>query len=479
MVSVLHRSHDADLARRVAAGDSEAFAILDARHRKPLTRYARTLLRRSEHDAEDVVQDVLIRAHDALRAGNPPDDLRSWLYRLTRNRAIDEVRRARWGDEALAASAIVAADDRDEPDAVLRRKESVRRLVDDLADLPVRQRTALLARELDDQSAEQVAAQLGVSVPAAQMLATRARENLVKARDARDADCDGVRAALLDARERRVRPSEHALRHVKGCDACRAYQRDIRRLSTHLRALNPVLGLPIVAGLAKVLGGGGGGKAAAAAGVAAVVIAATGGVVVLSSDTARTGDPAPFRIKGFVPLTGKPITTADPIPSNTAVVTARVRLPAGAPKPGERRSVTLSCPPGMKVAGFQNPEQRFPLSYGLTKDTIFGYSTRGRISFGRAVLPRAYEATVGLLCRRPDANGSIVDNPRVPRRGEQPGRLCATREHLYHSPGKVFVGTVDKGQPLSIQRRSASGRWVRVVTDARSAGWVRASALCR
>ena len=51
---------------------------------------------------------------------------------------------------------------------------------------------------------------------------------------------------------------------------------------------------------------------------------------------------------------------------------------------------------------------------------------RGRISFGRAVLPRAYEATVGLLCRRPDANGSIVDNPRLPQR---PGRLCATREH--------------------------------------------------
>ena len=83
----------------------EAFATIDARHRKPLTRYARTLLRRSEHDAEDVVQDVLIRAHDALLAGNVPDDLRPWLYRLTRNRAIDEVRRARWGDEALEADA--------------------------------------------------------------------------------------------------------------------------------------------------------------------------------------------------------------------------------------------------------------------------------------------------------------------------------------------------------------------------------------
>src|SRR5215213_2258083 len=103
MVSVLHRSRhdDADLARRVAAGDGSAFAELDARHRKPLVRYARTLLRRSEHDAEDVVQDVLIRAHGVLVDGDLPRELRPWLYRLVRNRAIDEVRRARWGDEAL------------------------------------------------------------------------------------------------------------------------------------------------------------------------------------------------------------------------------------------------------------------------------------------------------------------------------------------------------------------------------------------
>src|SRR5919107_4697016 len=164
MASLLQRSRpdDAELTRRVAAGDGAAFATLDDRHRRALTRYARSLLRRSEHDAEDIVQDVLIRAHDALRAGAGPDELRPWLYRLTRNRVIDEVRRARWGDEALDDEAAALGDEREDPEAVLRRRESIRRLVEDLADLPVRQRTALLARELDDQTPEQVAAQLGV-----------------------------------------------------------------------------------------------------------------------------------------------------------------------------------------------------------------------------------------------------------------------------------------------------------------------------
>ena len=148
MASILHRSRhdDHELARRVGAGDSTAFAMLDARHRSALISYANTLLRRSEHDAEDVVQDVLIRVHDALRADDAPDELRPWLYRLTRNRAIDEVRRKRWGDEALDGDTTFAGDQRQDPETMLGRKEAMRRLVEDLAGLPPRQRTALLAR---------------------------------------------------------------------------------------------------------------------------------------------------------------------------------------------------------------------------------------------------------------------------------------------------------------------------------------------
>lgn len=389
------RSDDAALARRIAAGDESAFAALDERHRRPLARYARTLLR-SEHDAEDVVQDVLIRAHAALRAGDGPQELRPWLYRVTRNRAIDHVRRARCGDTALEDEAAAIADRRADPEAVLRRRESVRQLVDDLADLPLRQRTALLARELDGETPEDVAASLGVSVAAAQMLATRARENLVKTREARDADCLDVRSELALAHERGVRASEHALRHVKGCDQCRAYQRDLKRLSVALRSLTPPIGLPLIGALAKVFGAGGSKAAAGAA--AAAVLAATGGVVVLASGVFSSGEPAPFELKGSRALVGRAVTTGARIPSGTAVVTARLRVSAGAPGPGERRSITLACPSGMRVAG--------------------------------------------------------------------------------RSPGRIVLGTVFRDQPVSVQRRSASGKWSRIVSDIGTAGWVRTRALC-
>jgi len=463
------RDDDAELARRVAAGDAAAFATLDGRHRAALVRYAGSLIRRSEHDAEDIVQDVLIALHGALRGDDPPDDLRPWLYRVTRNRAIDAVRRKRWGDVALDVE-FAAGDGREEPEAVLRRKESVRQLVSDLADLPVRQRQALLGRELDGLGPEQIATQLGVSVAAAQKLSMRARENLIKTRDARDADCDGVRTSLLVAHERGVRPTEHGRRHVKGCDACRAYQRDMRRLSRQLQALNPTFGLPLLAAIAK-LAGSGGAKIALGAG-AALVIATTGGVIVTTAEEHGTGDRAPFRFSA--------IKIGGSIPEGVALVTVRAQMPAGAPPAGQRRSVTLTCPKGMKFANpAPNTEQRDDVRWNVSEDAIHGVSTRARIDFADDVLPRARAVDVGIECRKPAANGSIVRDQRLPKPGERAGRMCARREYLRRTAGGRVAGTATQGQPLSIQRHSASGRWTRVVLDNGFAGWVRTKTLCR
>jgi RNA polymerase sigma factor (sigma-70 family) len=447
------------------------YAALDRRYRRALTRYARSLLRRSHHDAEDVVQDVLIRAHAALQEGRGPEDLRPWLFRLTRNRAIDEVRRARWGDEALDES---GADRRWEPEVVLRRKETMRALVEDLADLPVGQRTALVAREVDGLTAQETAETLGVSVPAAQMLAARARANLVKARAARDAECLEIRDALADARERGVRAREHVQRHLRGCSACRGYERGLRRVSRRLHSLMPPGLLGPAAALAKLLGGG---TTKLVAGVAAaVVLAAGGGVVVLGSQLFESGRPAPFQLKGIAALTGSSVRRGGLVPAGTAVVTVRVRLPAGAPAAGADRTVALSCPTGMRVAGLQAPEQRLPLSYGLSKSTILGSSAKATIVFDDASLARSYDATVGILCRKLAANGSMTANPRPLRPGERAGKICAARSYIDRKPGRTVVGTVFRGEPVAIRR--TSGTWVRIVPDLGMTGWVRASALC-
>jgi RNA polymerase sigma factor (sigma-70 family) len=466
---------DAALAKAVADGDPDAFSRLDDRYRRPLARYARSLLRRSDHDAEDVVQDVLIRAHALLRDGRPPDELRPWLYRLVRNRAIDEVRRARWGISSLDDEAAGLRDPGGDVEATVMRRDDVRRLVEDLADLPERQRAALLARDVDGHSPEQVAGELGVSVPAAQMLASRARQSLVRQRAARDAECHDVRGALSDAYERGARPSEHVRRHVRGCSACRGHQRDLKRLSRRLHHafVPPIIAFGPLAALAKLLGTGGG---KATAGVAAAALLATGGVTVLATDVFSPGDPAPFRVLGIKALVGKSVAGGDRLPRDTAVVTARVHIAKG--PADESRTVTLSCPAGMRVAGFASPQQKVPLSYGLDSRTpTFGAPT-AKIVFSRQALARDTEATVGVVCRTPTSTGSLAANPRPTRRGEQAATVCALRAYLYQSPGRVFVGSVHRNQPVSIQRTSRSGRWVYVAPDVGTSGWMQKAALC-
>jgi hypothetical protein len=100
--------------------------------------------------------------------------------------------------------------------------------------------------------------------------------------------------------------------------------------------------------------------------------------------------------------------------------------------------------------------------------------------YARSLLRRSrdHDVTVGVLCRRPDANGSIADNPRTTKPGDRAGRVCGASAYLYRAPGRTFVGTVFKGQPVSLLRRDDSGAWARVVSDAHDKGWIKVSALC-
>lgn len=127
--------------------------------------------------AEDVVQQALINAHAALRRTSEVRHLRSWLYRITHNAALNALRSVR--DDLPLDPAHAAADG---PEAALERTERLRATLAAVQDLPERQRAALLLRELEGRSHEEIASALGVTTGAA-------RQSLVRARTA-------VRAAV-------------------------------------------------------------------------------------------------------------------------------------------------------------------------------------------------------------------------------------------------------------------------------------------
>jgi RNA polymerase sigma factor (sigma-70 family) len=258
---LLRLRSDEQLVRLFRAGHEEAFRVIHDRYRTRLLAYARQMLGGSRADAEDALQDVFVRAYGALRANDRDVSLRAWLYRIAHNRCVDELRRPAGAagcspPEALELLHAPAADPMD----AVERRESLRRLVEDVRRLPEHQRSALLMREISGMAYQDLAAALDVTVPAVKSLLVRARIGLAQAAEARDTACAAIRADLADAHERGVRASGLVRRHLHDCTSCSAYRRELRALDARLAALVPALGPAAL--LAKLLGVGGGGAAA-------------------------------------------------------------------------------------------------------------------------------------------------------------------------------------------------------------------------
>jgi RNA polymerase sigma factor (sigma-70 family) len=187
---------DEQLVAALRAGDDDAMTEIDRRYRDRLLAYVRRMS--AGADAEDVVQDVLARAYLSLRADDRPMALRAWLYRVAHNRCLDLLRRpaplltdnpeigigARTG---LTLGEQVAG------------RERLRQVVADIQSLPDQQRSALIIRELEGLSYEELAEALETTVPAIKSLLVRARMNLARAADARTTAEEASLARFLPA----------------------------------------------------------------------------------------------------------------------------------------------------------------------------------------------------------------------------------------------------------------------------------------
>jgi RNA polymerase sigma factor (sigma-70 family) len=268
-VPLLRLRSDEQLVALFRAGNDDAFCVLHERYRQRLFAYVRQMLSAtSRQDAEDVLQDVFVRAFGALRGDRREINVRAWLYRVAHNRCIDYLRRPVPAPSELFETSRKPLYD---PMTEAQRREDLRRLVADIGRLPAQQRSALLMREIDGLSYSDLAAALDVTVPAIKSLLVRARVGLVEAAEARDADCAEIRSDLIAAYDRGVKASGRARRHMRECGACREYRSSLRGMRRSFAALSPAGGGPLALALTKLLGVGGGaaGGGAAAGGAAA------------------------------------------------------------------------------------------------------------------------------------------------------------------------------------------------------------------
>jgi RNA polymerase sigma factor (sigma-70 family) len=264
---LLRLQSDEKLVALIRRGHHGAFEALVNRYHSRLLAFCRHMLGNTE-DAEDVLQEVFTAAFNAICADDRPINARPWLYRIARNRCLNHLRRPQHaGQDSMD---VFERDGGATTADTVHSREEFRQIVADVQELPESQRTALLLREIDALSYEQIAEAMDTTVPSVKSLLVRARVSLAEASEARLLTCEEVRLELGRVAEGLTRTSPPVRRHLRTCERCTVFRRELRNTSRALAAVYPI-GLLVVVKkfiFAKI-GAAGGSAAASASGAAA------------------------------------------------------------------------------------------------------------------------------------------------------------------------------------------------------------------
>jgi RNA polymerase sigma factor (sigma-70 family) len=257
-------------------GMDRSFERLYRKHAGDVYRYALVVLR-NEADAEDVTQTTFLNAYKAFERGERPRAPQNWLIAIAHNVCRQRFRQSQRRpnevvfEEELAEAAVV------EDDAI--SAEDIRRALGHLA---FNQRAALVMRELEGRSYQEIAEILDLSVSAVETLIFRARRALREQLE-EGITCHEAEFAISKQLDGRLPRKERGpLRaHLRECEECAGFARSQRAQRGSLKSLAAI---PLPQSLVGLFGGGGGGAAvggglaikAAAIGASAMVATGVG-----------------------------------------------------------------------------------------------------------------------------------------------------------------------------------------------------------
>lgn len=180
---------DTALARRVRAGDSEAFGLLVERYKRRA--YAQALaIVRSREDALDLSQEAFARAYRARHTLDPDRPFYAWLYQILRRLCFNFLRDAQaqahlleaQGNEWLVSLAHAAHAD---PLQEAERAEARRRVAAAIGDLPPHEREVLVLKEFEELKYREIADLLGIPIGTVMSRLYSARKRLAEALEIR------------------------------------------------------------------------------------------------------------------------------------------------------------------------------------------------------------------------------------------------------------------------------------------------------
>lgn len=164
---------DAELLAAHVAGDRYAFEELFYRHHRQLYRLAKITSRNPE-DAADAMQDAMLKAHRSAPAFRHDSAVSSWLYRIVVNACLDRLRRHKTcPTTALEDDACHVGDPTAQVDTTIAVEHALMRL-------PVEQRAAVVAVDMQGYSVAETAHMLGIAEGTVKSRCSRARAKLAE-----------------------------------------------------------------------------------------------------------------------------------------------------------------------------------------------------------------------------------------------------------------------------------------------------------
>jgi RNA polymerase sigma factor (sigma-70 family) len=419
---------DQRLVQRAAGGEERAFAVIFDRYHQRLYRYCLAIVGDAQ-DAQDALQNTMLKVLRALPGEEREIKLKPWLYRIAHNESVDLLRRRRDTrelDAELAATGPALADE-------LSSRERLWQLLADLDELPERQRGALVMRELAGLDFDSIAAALATSPAAARQTLYEARLSLHQMDEGRGMDCAKVTQALSDG-DGRVTRRRDVRAHLRDCPSCRRFGEEIEGREHDFAALTP-LPAAVAAGLLQGLLGGAGGGVAAGGGSAAAGAAVAGGAAkTLGSSATLKGAAAILAVAAIgtgVAERGGLIDLGLPGDGGSKAAPARRPAEAGAAVPtgsGPTDSPTRSlAAPASRVAAGKVARRERGAQGGAVGATTG--ASGGEDANGQAAPPTASQTEAAA---HPHGKGHEKQHPAAAAHGQQ---TAAAHKNTSHGAG--------------------------------------------
>lgn len=181
-------AEDNKIIKLIQSGNTDLFAVIIERYQGKLFAYLYRLIGNRE-EAEDLLQDVFIKAFKNMRSYDAERKFSSWIYRIAHNEAVNHIKRKSlkrfisWEDITTTKDKLMSNSTEDGADKLWLRKETIGEVDEAINKLPIKYKQVLILRYYSDKSYEEISEILQKPINTVGTLINRAKKKMAEEMD--------------------------------------------------------------------------------------------------------------------------------------------------------------------------------------------------------------------------------------------------------------------------------------------------------